>query len=295
MAQPEPPPPGYDHLPPAYTSSAGVQTSTAGVGASIEDDSIAPGTLHLAERFVYNANSSDSPPLYELSHSISFLRETDRKVELERLDYSVRRGGASSTSAAGPQVNTRKKHLYNLHHPPEIVSPTFPYYLESASRQTVGNLNIQKTSSSGSSRRRFAVSKLVTSSARDVDFRQTETLFTIQRGQKKSTSYEWSLASTKQMIAVDSEEQGLYRLEIVMAADRMTVDALVAAWCLRIWQDLAESNHHPGGWKNCESFQNCLVKMWSTANDPSTQQLRGSCKHGQGNGMGFHGQSRWPM
>lgn len=227
--------------PPSYQESA---ESEAVISAT---NTLQPAVLRLAERFVYSSESSTSPPLYELSHSIDYLRETHHAVTFERLDHSIK--GKTTTT---PQVTARKKLIYTLRHPPEITFPEFPYYAEASSRQAFGNLAIKKVRSLGR-KKTLIVSRIKPSSKKDVDFEEAEKLFELRQLERKSTVYEWAWASSPQLqvLAVEDDEDGLYRLTIKVLADRMTIDALVAAWCLRLWQDVAVHNHQPGGWKNC--------------------------------------------
>lgn len=227
-------------LPPEYSSSGPASMLTP-------DDIFQPATFRLAERFIHTADSSNSPALYEISVGIDGLRETHQRVMLERLDYKVREDVAGE-----PNITSRKKLIFTLSRPPDVTAPTFPYYLRSESRQTIGNLGIKKPTSTLTGKKHFGVWNIAPGPTPQSDFVQREQLFDVKQGKRKGTLYEWTLVSSGQLIATDSEKDGLHCLELVVAADRVTVDALVASWCLHLWQDIAQQHHKSKTFEDCK-------------------------------------------
>jgi hypothetical protein len=241
-------------MPPEYS-----QADPASVPAP--DDICQPLTLRLADRFIHTAESHDSPALYELSLGVDTLREHHREVTIERLEYRVR-----GASAGEPQLASRKRLIFTLTRPAEITAPAFPYYLESESRQSIGNLGLKNLKPGLMRKKKIEIWKIVKDRTSQFDFVRREKLFDVKQS-KERMDYEWTLSVSGVIIANESDEDGLHRLQIVMTTDRMTVDALIASWCLRLWQDLADQNRikRVKGWRDGKTHMGLVSHVTNIA------------------------------
>ncbi|KAK7222069.1 hypothetical protein V2G26_010072 [Clonostachys chloroleuca] len=100
-----------------------------------------PTTLYAASRFIHSSDPQ-AAPLYELSHSVGFLSDTNRKVVLERLEHNVRNVGGI------PTVATRKRSLFHLTHRTAAEMPAFAFQAESRTRRTA-SMGIERVSRFG--------------------------------------------------------------------------------------------------------------------------------------------------
>lgn len=228
-------PPSYDEEPPEISP----------------DHLLKPATLHIAQRFIHPSDPN-APPLYELSHSVGFLRGSDRKVVLDRLDYSVRpRTGT---------VGTRKRTIYDLTHRTLYEMPTFDFQAESRSRAALGSMGMEvfrpKRRSSGivgMVNMRRSGYRVVRARWQDRRLAEEGTLFTVV----PSGSRRWGLSSSSSssssagdvmwewsdgedvLVAREVLKDGLLSLVITAEMRQEMRDALVAAWIMRIWWSLA--------------------------------------------------------
>ncbi|KAF3358581.1 hypothetical protein VdG1_00141 [Verticillium dahliae VDG1] len=160
---------------------------------------------HLAGTTIHSTASITSPPLYELSLALGHLTPSHQKVELSRLDYHVRR--AAYSDDRGPEIAARKKHMYNLSRPTAVMQSNFPFYLESVRRSNLGHVGFKK-------RHKMAGA----------------TEYRALRGDKGGP-----------LLAYDTYEDGIVRLQIVEPMAQSRRDALVGTWCLRVWWDIVAS------------------------------------------------------
>lgn len=199
-------------------------------------DLLPPSTLYIAERFIHPSDPQ-SPPLYELSHSVGFLKDSDRKVTFERLDYTVR------TTSSTPSIATRKKQLYELCHRTFGELPNFDYQAEATSRAALCSMGIEKR------KKRFSFSGhvggyQVLRARWGEDRRLTggEALFTAvlpSNAKNVEVSWEWNNAEDV-LVAREIEREGLLSLVVTAEMAREERDALAAAWVMRLWWDLAD-------------------------------------------------------
>ncbi|KXJ91568.1 hypothetical protein Micbo1qcDRAFT_234045 [Microdochium bolleyi] len=126
-------PPGYSpaaggndaSLPPAY----GADSNVAGAVAP----TIEPLSLVISGHFIYSdpgnpAGETREPPpsappiasagpaLYSMNRGISSLSHSDRSVNFERLDHSVRQTGSAGGNSTAPRVVQRSRHIFDLRH-----------------------------------------------------------------------------------------------------------------------------------------------------------------------------------
>lgn len=214
---------------------------------SPEDDALAdpilePAIFVLTGQTIH-VETVDSPPAYELSRGVASLTKSTVKVTFERFDKII----GSSTAADGriPTVKRRRRHLYDLRRTAKMPRIGLSrgrhkydapeYYLHSVSRRTLGHIGLQKFSNGGFSAGFSAVPVYIAASqARWADWRPP--LFRLQRKADKS---EWISVNDETTVAVEDTEDNEQRLIFMRALPRREVDALVALWCCRIWQDAA--------------------------------------------------------
>ncbi|KAI5918708.1 hypothetical protein F4810DRAFT_690724 [Camillea tinctor] len=195
-------------------------------------DVLQPVILVLAGHFIHS-ESVNSAPLYELSRGVSSLSHTDQSATFLRLEHNVK-----TSQDGNPRIVRRDRHIFELKHPPSVISTSkYSYFLQSVSKQTLGNIGLKK---SHVSRRGFKAMHISRSGGED------SVLFEIKQKNKK---YEW-LDFNERMVAVEDGADEQYRLVVTAALQQETLDALVAMWCLRIWHDSAEEKEEPLRWND---------------------------------------------
>ncbi|KAK1469859.1 hypothetical protein CMEL01_01626 [Colletotrichum melonis] len=243
-------------VPPSY--SEGVPTSSDGL--------IPAGTLLLAGTTIFNTASASSPPLYELTYPIGHLRESNTSVSFYRYENSVR----DSSGVSGPQVASRKKHIFDLKRDPTVTEPPFPYHLNSVSRGNVGHVGIKTHRRLGGSGYR---AWRATRAREGADLEAKEMLFNIKT--RGSGRQEWRDGSDKTVLAHETSEEGIHKLQIVVPLTQDIRDGLVATWCLRLWWEIALSKVEPFSWSEvtllftngpgavADSHDYCACQQWS--------------------------------
>ncbi|KAL7944299.1 hypothetical protein V8C42DRAFT_326407 [Trichoderma barbatum] len=214
--------------PPSYQDS-GALANSCEPGA--QDYVLSPTTLYVAGRFIHSVDPW-APPLYELSHSVGFLKDSDRNVRIERLDYSVKRRDGVAQLAA------RKRHIYDLKHPTMATGPTFPYHAEPTSRQSLCAFGLEsfrprKLSSTKGYRIRRATHSL------DHQLVRRDILFSVVPAKDKAVRYEWSDADG-QLVAREVDRGNLMTLVVSAMMGAGERDRLVSAWMSRVWAELAK-------------------------------------------------------
>lgn len=185
----------------------------------------------------------DSLPAYELSRRVTTLTKATENVTFGRFDQII--SSSSTTGTAIPIVKRRRRHIYNLQRTakqPRIglarsrsKSDAPEYYIHSVSRRTLGHLGLRKLSGGGFSAGFRAVPMYIArNQARCADWQQA--LFELYRKDNKS---EWKWQKDGITVAVEDCADSEHRLIFMKALPRMDVDALVAIWCCRIWQEAA--------------------------------------------------------
>lgn len=195
-----------------------------------DDRALPPATLYAAGRFVHS-DDPQAPPLYELSHSIGFLSDNDRVVRLERLDYTVK------VAHGAPQVSTRARHVYDLTHPTLATSPTFTYHAEATSRRSLCSFGIESFRARPlSSARGYRVHRAARGPDRQLVGR--EALFTAVPASTEAVVFEWYDARGG-LLARETDNGELLSLLVSAEMGPRERDALVAAWILRLWWEMA--------------------------------------------------------
>ncbi|KAF6833309.1 hypothetical protein CPLU01_05660 [Colletotrichum plurivorum] len=241
-----------DDAPPSYTLSA-------------ENGPVQPDTLLLAGTTIYSAGAAASPPLYEVSFAIGHLRESNTTVSLSRFDQVVRTTeqqvsdeltGEDLAPQQVPRVSTRKKHIYDLKRAlaSRLTNPTFTYFLESQSRGTMGHFGLK------THRHRFGTASgyrayKASRPRSHADLEPQDVAFVAKdRGKGR---YEWRDGGSdgeKRLVAHETSENGIYKLQVVVPLSQKERDVLVALWCLHLWWEIASANVEPMTWEQGESL-----------------------------------------
>ncbi|PHH60301.1 hypothetical protein CDD81_1891 [Ophiocordyceps australis] len=218
---------------PSYSDSRGPSACQLSDNAARDKSQLLPpAMLYLAGRFIHSSKPQ-APPLYELSHSVGFLGDTDRLVRIERLQHSVRH------HSGAPHVSTRPRHLYNLEHPTMFASLTVQFVADKTSRQSLCSFGIVRfrptrlSSSTGHRVHRIARGP-------DRQFICRDILFTAMPAKGDAVTIEW-FDSCNLLIARETDSGELRSLFVSAELEASTRDALVSAWVLRIWMEQASN------------------------------------------------------
>ncbi|KAF5010414.1 hypothetical protein FDECE_3429 [Fusarium decemcellulare] len=228
------PPPDYSDLDlPSYET---ITNTTSGTTANPPAKEIlGPATLYIAGRFIYSTDPQ-APPLYEFSHSIGYLHDTDRSVKVERVDSIVK------TSAGTPQVVLRNRHLFDLKHPTAAEFPNFAYHAEAASRRSLCSLGAShfRTGRLLSNGKGYRFERAVRGS--DRKFEAQDVLFEASPSREKAVGYEWRDAQGRLIAREVEDEMASMSLVVTAEMGYQLRDALVAAWIIRIWWELSKGS-----------------------------------------------------
>ncbi|ETS06690.1 hypothetical protein MKX07_005727 [Trichoderma sp. CBMAI-0711] len=214
--------------PPSYQESS-QQANVFQPG--LQEGVFSPTTFYVAGRFIHSADPG-APPLYELSHSVGFLKDSDRNVRIERLEYSIKRRDGVAQLAA------RKRHIYDLKHPTGVTGPTFAYHAEPTSRQSPYAFGLETFRP-----RRLSSAKgyriLRATHALDRRLVRRDVLFSALPVKDNSVRFEWSDAEG-QLIAREVDVDGLMTLVVSAMMGAVQRDVLISAWMSRVWAELAK-------------------------------------------------------
>ncbi|KAI0016765.1 hypothetical protein F4780DRAFT_661842 [Xylariomycetidae sp. FL0641] len=191
-------------------------------GGDEVDKELLPPTILLLAGQTIHAETATSTPLYELSRGVSTLSDTDQSVEFSRVEHAVK-----PDAYGQPQVACRSRHIYDLKHPPAILSTSaYPFHISSSSRGTLGDVGLKKLSLP---QRGFQANRLGRSGQPD------RLLFRVK---PKRPAFEW-IDFNGRAIAFEDPADSQFRLVTTVPLERETVDALVALWSTRLWLESA--------------------------------------------------------
>lgn len=234
--------------PPEYAADAGAV-----------QEALQPDTLRLAGRFVHSASAAgeDAAGLYEINHLIDFLRETDRKVEFSRIDYSLKRqptSDSAGTTPAGsaPQIVSRTKRVFDLERPYAALQEPFAYYLRPASQSALGTMGVRFAKIGKSACKAWRVRR-----NRDGEHEARGLLFDVR---PNNDMLDW-LDGEGTRLAVEETREDMHSLTVLVPLERARRDALAAVWCVRLWQERAVEFHQKRSWKDGESDDSPLVDV----------------------------------
>lgn len=232
-------PPAYDHL----------ETGEA-------DALLQPVILVIEGRLIY-AESAQSKPLFEVSQDISKLSHAYSTHSLARLDHVVR-----DRPGQGPRVYQRTRHIYNLKHVSPAISPNYLFQIEATSRAAVvRHLALRKSHIPWQGSRIVMAAEEAETSGLPKGYKAARNnlvelghLFEMRCRNRK---YEWVTADDSRRVAVEEDEaDGQHKLIVMAPLPRNRMDALVASWCLRLWQGNCEAKPKP----ETRSFRDCRLR-----------------------------------
>ncbi|KHN99343.1 uncharacterized protein MAM_03041 [Metarhizium album ARSEF 1941] len=204
-----------------------------------EEYLLPPATLRISGHVIYS-DSSAAEPLYELSHELIHLRDTTRSMTVKRLDIMVK----PSPSPTGPPSHavTQKRHIYNLKHPGIITGPVFLYNAESLSRHSLCSFGMSTyrprlfSLANG-----FRVHRVAKGPFNEVIAQGL--LFSAVSTKARAVRYEWS-GERGEILARELDSGQGPELFITKELSLRKRDALVTAWVLRMWWELAGSGEY---------------------------------------------------
>ncbi|KAF4507767.1 hypothetical protein G6O67_004230 [Ophiocordyceps sinensis] len=212
----------------------------------LNSHTLPPVTLRVAGRFVYS-DDPQTPPLYELSHSVGFLRDTHHVVRVQRLQHQVKQLNGA------PQVSTRARHLYDLKHPNHVTAPTFSFHAEATSRQSLCSFGI---SSFRPRRLSTARGYRVHRAARGPGHQlvSQDAIFEALPAKDGAVTFEW-FDSQSRLLARELVQGGMASFLIGAEMSLAARDALVTAWILRVWWELAGGQDRWNWWQHAARYQ----------------------------------------
>ncbi|TEA21355.1 hypothetical protein C8034_v007723 [Colletotrichum sidae] len=247
-------------LPPEYSADA----------ANVQE-TIPPETLRFAGRFIHSANSAnaDSAGLYEINHQLDFLRETDRKVEFNRINYTFKR--RPNNPASDPDIVATPKQVFTIERPPPVVQDPFAFYLWPSSRSSFGTLAVRFAKIGKSVCKAWRVRRKPKSVS---EYEARELVFDVR---PNNQVLDW-LDGNGERIAVEELKDDMRSLNIMVPMERAQRDALVATWCSRLWEKQAVLFHHKRTWRDSEdSF---WTKQAQLANLDAGKHIMETCTAG---------------
>lgn len=219
------------------------------------DDLLQPETLILSGHAITSGTAASSPRLYELSRSMSDVRESHATIQLSRLETRARNPPRRG-------VTTISKEIYTVARPPPITMPSFPYHLEPATRGGVSVAldpygGFRSWGYGGTRRSGYRVFKTV--GGRGPGELRAEGVLFSARGRGEGR-YDWRAGGDRgRVLAYESHGQGFCQLQVVEGMERWVRDVLVGSWCMRLWQEAMDGEPRPvckwnvfgGAWVIC--------------------------------------------
>ncbi|KAI0147381.1 hypothetical protein GGR57DRAFT_515956 [Xylariaceae sp. FL1272] len=195
--------------PPPYDAAEGYDAS----------DIVQPVILVLAGRFIHSESSS-STVLYELNSDVNFLSRSDHKVEFSRHEYRLR-----TDSYDEARTLSYARHIIDLEWPVAVISSErYAFIATPVSRRVLGGIGLKKKFQPLLTGFKVMLMKGRTE--------EHEVLFECTMKGR----YEW-WDSKGERIAIEDSADDQLKMIITAAQPRTHVDALVAAWMLRVWHD----------------------------------------------------------
>ncbi|KAI1122985.1 hypothetical protein F5Y10DRAFT_286627 [Nemania abortiva] len=214
--------------PPSYTEVTAVATGPT-------DDVVQPMILVLAGQTIH-AETASSAPLYHLNRGIASLPRATLKVSLERVERAVR-----TSPDNGPSLRDYRRHVFTLERSwtvyDALPSNCPRFFARAVSKRALGHVGLKKA------RLRSAFTALlidVTGRGNKLGLpgfaNDAQPVFEVRR---KDGRWEWE-DKDGNAVAVEDEGDVTHRLIVTAPLPRVTVDALVALWCCRLWECSAQ-------------------------------------------------------
>ncbi|KAJ6442318.1 splicing coactivator [Purpureocillium lavendulum] len=205
-----------------------------------------PETLFIAQRFIH-AGGADGPAVYELSHHIDYLTDTDHKVVMQKLTQTLR------DSAGAPSVRTRKRPMFHLTHRTVAEMPNFSYQAEAQARLAPPHMGILRVGHKiRSGRRRYRVVRTHWGDDNRLQ-KSDDVLFEAEQPTGTGNAdvvWEWSDGNGAMLAREVLHDDGILTLVVTAEMGIRKRDALAAAWVMRIWWDVAENGPAKEGLRN---------------------------------------------
>lgn len=196
-----------------------------------------PITLMLAGQSIYT-DSDDAALLYQLNRGVANLTQATHKVELERVERTVK------AATDEPTVKSRARHIYDLNYLKDapgglesLPSDSPHYFIQAVSKRTIGHIGLKKSRfRSHWTALPIDISGKNSSYGLPQYLKHSQPLFKVQTEKDK---YKWTNGDGS-VVAIEDEDEDRHRLIVTVSLHHESLDALVALWCCRVWQYSAE-------------------------------------------------------
>ncbi|KAI0439985.1 hypothetical protein F4803DRAFT_529153 [Xylaria telfairii] len=241
--------------PPSY-----VETADAGPA----DDVVQPTILVLAGQTIH-AEAASSAPLYHLDRGVAALSRAASKVTLERVERTVRTSPDNE-----PSLRHHRRHVFTLERVwtvyNSLPSSCPRFFARAVSKRALGHVGLKKA------RLRSAFTALPVDAAGKGNklglpgfLDDAQPLFELRM---KDGRWEWADEGGN-AVAVEDEGDDMHRLIVTALLPRVTVDAMVALWCCRLWEHSAERA------ENSESGMDGIRRKLRMGRDAGMSGVRG--------------------
>ncbi|KAI0428956.1 hypothetical protein F5Y09DRAFT_343165 [Xylaria sp. FL1042] len=221
--------------PPPYTET---------VASSSTDDVIQPTILVLAGQTIH-AETASCAPLYHHDRGIASLSRATSKVTLERVERSVR-----TSIDNEPSLRDRRRYVFTLERSWTVYNTLPPIKARLRSMFTALPVDIAGRDN------KLGLPGFT---------KDAQPLFELRR---RDGRWEWA-DKDGNAVAVEDESDDIHRLIVTATLPRMTVDALVALWCCRLWE------YSAGNAKGARQGMNGIGSKLKMEKDANVGGLRG--------------------
>ncbi|OAA61967.1 hypothetical protein SPI_04826 [Niveomyces insectorum RCEF 264] len=226
---------------PSYTQAI-VGPAPSSPTTALFDDVVQPAVLVLTNQTIH-AESEPSVPLYEVSRGVAQLGSATSVVEFKRMEKRSGNGTAQ----------LRPRHVYNLRHVQTLArllsAPYAEYFVEAvaAPSRRLGHLGLKNRRVLGHvSEEHYAVLPVDMKgwTERDQPPFEADAKPLFESHRRQDGSYKWTDGAGLD-VALEYSDTGTEprtgadpapRLVVTAPLPRASLDALVALWCCRLWQ-----------------------------------------------------------
>ncbi|KAI9154741.1 hypothetical protein HJFPF1_07298 [Paramyrothecium foliicola] len=197
---------------------------------------IEPATLVFDGTSILQENAATGP-LFHLPWNVTSIPQKGTSVAFESAEYDAPEKDGEYISA-----ESRKRRLFYLAHPADAKfrQDAPAYYITSLLPGGLGNMALQATKSRVKKTEFSVLLSFGRTASHDPLFDEHPlSLFTV-KPKWVGGVYEW-IGQEGQQVAYEGVNGPQQKLVITVPLEKNLRDALVAAWCLRLWHDTAES------------------------------------------------------
>ncbi|KAG9251896.1 uncharacterized protein F5Z01DRAFT_676472 [Emericellopsis atlantica] len=201
---------------------------------SADEEEVEPTILTMHDDHI----SQDGEPLYSISRSLTALKQERSSIRLERVDSTPE--GETNISESS---NTSKSLIFYLVHPLNSHYRTDKpaYFATCAEESGLGNIELE-IEKKGLSKTKYKVQLSPGRSASsDPLFHSDPTTALTAKTNFVSGKYFWSDSQGKKIAQEELTTDNKHQLKIIQTMQTSFRDAVVAAWCLRVWSEVGES------------------------------------------------------